>query len=133
MLETLRAQLGPALHDLIRTRAAELREFADLAHAAAASGKVPDLAAVPREVLVTGCAATSAVLLLILPRPRRLLTNTLDTVLASILLVLLIAVLVSLPLCTLYISYRGLLFLAASLSESYPIVAKLLPQIPPAA
>jgi hypothetical protein len=34
---------------------------------------------------------------------------------------------------TLYVSWRGLLFLAASLAESYPIVAKLLPHIPPPA
>lgn len=31
------------------------------------------------------------------------------------------------PAGTLYISYRGLLFLAASLAGSYPLIAKLLP------
>jgi hypothetical protein len=94
VLAALQERGGVAL----AARAANLRAFADLVAAAAASRTPPDLRAAPREVLATGGAACALAAALLLPGPRRALLATCDTVVASILLLLLIAALLSLPL-----------------------------------
>ncbi|GBF99088.1 hypothetical protein Rsub_11897 [Raphidocelis subcapitata] len=126
----LRDRLLPPL----AARAAELRAFGGLLRDAAASGRLPALSDVPAEVATTGAAAAAlAAALLVSPRCRRALLDAADTALATALLVVLAAVLMSLPLGTLYVSYRGLLHLGASLADSHPLLAKLLPQAPPPA
>lgn len=125
-MESLRQQLQP----VVEARAVELAAFAELVQTAAANRQLPQLSDVPNQVLLTGSCATALVLLALLPRGRRLISDTVDTLLASVLLLVLIVLLLSLPFGTLYISYRGLLFLAGSLAESYPLLAKLVPQLP---
>jgi hypothetical protein len=82
---------------LLEARAAELRAFAQLAQSAAVTGRVPELSDVPQQVLITGGCATALFALALLPRGRRLLSDTVDTFLATALLILLVGVLLSLP------------------------------------
>jgi hypothetical protein len=100
-MESLQAAQASAAAALA-ARGAELRAFADLLASAAAARAPPDLAAAPREVLTTGSAACVLAALLLAPGPRRALLATLDTAVASVLLVLLVVALLSLPLgeCT---------------------------------
>ncbi|KAI8464054.1 MAG: hypothetical protein J3K34DRAFT_127939 [Monoraphidium minutum] len=115
-------------------RAADLAAFAALAQAAAASGSLPELSDVPRQVLLTGAAAGGLALLLLLPRGRRLLLDTADTLLATaaavVLLVVLLAALLSVPLGLLYVAFLALEALLAALTEHYPTLLKLVPQLP---
>lgn len=89
------------LQPILEARAEDFTAFAALAHAAATSGQLPELSQVPQQVLITGGCATVLVLLMLLPRGRRLLWETADTVLATIaaiaLLVVLIVTLLSVP------------------------------------
>lgn len=198
-----------------RARAADLAQLAQVLATAAEQRQLPDVSDVRRGAMLTGVGAVLFFCLALVPRGRRALSETLDTFLATALMVLLIAALLSLPfggccaVCslahganahglldsppdattdgagmarrpratpyrpappapeavhpplasgrraaarhtqgasslwlpptsafaarpagTLYISYKGLLFLAASIAESYPAIAKLLPALP---
>lgn len=101
--EALLAALGAQ----VEARAADLAAFGTLVAGAASSGKLPDLDTVPREVLATGGAAFAAALVLAIGPARRAVAAALDTALASVLLVALAALLVSLP-------FGELLYRAAS-------------------
>ncbi|KAI8473639.1 MAG: hypothetical protein J3K34DRAFT_172200 [Monoraphidium minutum] len=83
------------LQPLLAARAADLRELAALAARAAADGRLPD--DIPRDALLTGAGAAALVVLALLPRGRRLLSDTVDTCVATALLAALIALLLALP------------------------------------
>lgn len=90
--------LAQDLRELLAARADDLRAFAQIAAAAAESRQLPDLSSVPTRVLLTGGGALAAVALALVPRGRRAVGEVVDTVLATALLIVLIAVLLSLPL-----------------------------------
>lgn len=115
---------------LLKARGEDLHALALLLLQAAQTGRLPDLADVPWPTLATGACALTLLALALVPGGRRLLSDALDTLLATALLVALVAALLCLPLATVYVSYRGLLFLAASIAESHPALAKLLPSLP---
>jgi hypothetical protein len=86
------------VHCWLDARGGELRAFAALLQDAAAAGRAPDFAGAPRDVLRTGAVAAALVLLLLLPRGRRAVLGTLDTLLATALCGVLLLLLVALPL-----------------------------------
>eukprot|EP00195_Chlamydomonas_chlamydogama_P009413 CAMPEP_0202890972 /NCGR_PEP_ID=MMETSP1392-20130828/1195_1 /ASSEMBLY_ACC=CAM_ASM_000868 /TAXON_ID=225041 /ORGANISM="Chlamydomonas chlamydogama, Strain SAG 11-48b" /LENGTH=133 /DNA_ID=CAMNT_0049574629 /DNA_START=24 /DNA_END=425 /DNA_ORIENTATION=+ len=85
--------------------------------------QIPDLANVPQSVLATG-AYTGVIgflfLLLLIPRTRKLILDTAETILAVVLIILLLAVVLGMPFGALYIGAKGLMFLTSSLLETFP-------------
>ncbi|GBF98826.1 hypothetical protein Rsub_11591 [Raphidocelis subcapitata] len=126
-LAAARSRLQPALE----ARGAELAQFAALAQAAARSGELPDWSAVPREVLATGAAATALALALLVPRGRRLVLGTLDTLAATALCLLLLACLLSIPVGGVYLLLRAAsLAVGFAVDTGLPALARAVPGMP---
>uniref|UniRef100_A0A383V7M2 Uncharacterized protein n=1 Tax=Tetradesmus obliquus TaxID=3088 RepID=A0A383V7M2_TETOB len=91
---------------------------------AALQQQLPLLRSTPDNTALTGALGVVLVLLLI-PRLRNLIFNTVETILASLLLVLLVLVVLGLAPGAAYITYKGVVFVLRSLAANFPQVKEL--------
>ncbi|KAF6265618.1 hypothetical protein COO60DRAFT_1477470 [Scenedesmus sp. NREL 46B-D3] len=91
---------------------------------AALQQQLPLLQLMPDSSLAAGVLGALLVLLLI-PRLRCLVWDTVETILASLLLVVLVLLVLGLAPGAAYITYRGVMFVVRSLGANFPQIEQL--------
>lgn len=114
---------GSALEAVLRGRIEDLGVAYGVLYRAVADGQAPELSGVAPRVLYTAVATLLLAqlgLVLLVPRGRKFVIQAVDTVLAVVLIVLLLAFIISLPFGAVYIGVRGTRLMARSLIRTFP-------------
>lgn len=103
------------IKEYLAVKVAELRQAQDIVVRASQAGTFPDLKQVPESVLQTIQGTLLllglSLVLLLSRRSRKLALDTAETLVATSLLILIIAIILGLPVGIIYLSYRGLHYL----------------------